>query len=53
MSKKEPESSEITSFYLAPSDGGDVMDFKPGQYTSIKLAKDRGEGWTHDQVIYR
>ncbi|MFD1768745.1 NO-inducible flavohemoprotein [Sphingobacterium suaedae] len=35
--KKVEESSEITSFYLYPSDGGTVADFMPGQYISLRL----------------
>ena len=35
--KKEPESQEITSFYLQPVDGGKLPDFKPGQFLTIKL----------------
>ena len=35
--KKEPESKEITSFYFQPVDGGEIPDFKPGQYLTIKL----------------
>lgn len=35
--KKEPESKEITSFYLQPVDGEAIPDFKPGQYLTIKL----------------
>lgn len=35
--KKEPESTEITSFYLKPQDGGKLPDFKPGQFLTIKL----------------
>ncbi|MDR2283125.1 MAG: NO-inducible flavohemoprotein [Sphingobacterium sp.] len=31
------ESNEITSFYLYPSDGGDVADYLPGQYISLRL----------------
>ena len=31
------ESAEITSFYLYPSDGGDVADYLPGQYISLRL----------------
>ena len=34
---KIEESSEITSFYLYPADGGDVAEFKPGQYISLKV----------------
>ncbi len=35
--KKVKESSEITSFYLYPADGGAVADYKPGQYISLRL----------------
>ena len=35
--KKEPESKEITSFYFQPVDGGELPDFKPGQFLTIKL----------------
>ena len=35
--KKQPESKEITSFYFQPVDGGEIPDFKPGQYLTIKL----------------
>ncbi|MGO1245548.1 MAG: NO-inducible flavohemoprotein [Sphingobacterium sp.] len=34
---KVEESSEITSFYLYPADGGAVPDYKPGQYISLRL----------------
>lgn len=34
---KVVESSEVTSFYLYPADGGPVADFKPGQYISLRL----------------
>ena len=37
VAKKEVESTEITSFYLQPVDGGQLPDFKPGQYLTIKL----------------
>lgn len=37
VGKKVAESSEITSFYLYPSDGGGIADFKPGQYISVRL----------------
>ena len=36
VARREPESSEITSFYLKPADGGPVCDFEPGQYISLK-----------------
>ncbi|KAK8134959.1 flavohemoprotein [Apiospora sp. TS-2023a] len=38
ITKKVAESSEITSFYLAPEDGKlPLPDFKPGQYISLHL----------------
>ena len=35
--KKEKESANITSFYLAPSDGGGAPFFKPGQYLTLRV----------------
>jgi len=35
--RKEVESDVITSFYLVPIEGGAVPDFKPGQYTTIRV----------------
>lgn len=37
VKQKVKESEEITSFYLYPSDGGDVADFSAGQYISLRL----------------
>ncbi|WP_429051595.1 NO-inducible flavohemoprotein [Chitinophaga sp. W3I9] len=37
VKQKVKESSEITSFYLYPADGGAVADFMPGQYISLRL----------------
>ncbi|WP_044874162.1 NO-inducible flavohemoprotein [Pseudomonas sp. LFM046] len=37
LARKDEESAEITSFYLVPEDGGDVMDFVPGQYIGLRL----------------
>jgi nitric oxide dioxygenase len=37
VTQKIAESSEITSFYLEPVDGGAVVDFKPGQYLGLRL----------------
>lgn len=37
ISRKETESSNITSFYLVPSDGAPVPDFKPGQYITVRI----------------
>ncbi|KAI1343745.1 globin-like protein [Xylariaceae sp. FL0016] len=38
IQKKVPESSEITSFFLAPEDGRPLPSFLPGQYVSIQLS---------------
>lgn len=37
VKQKVAESTEITSFYLYPADGGRVADFLPGQYVSVRL----------------
>ncbi|RWA05731.1 hypothetical protein EKO27_g9368 [Xylaria grammica] len=37
IQKKVAESSEITSFYLAPEDGVPLPAFLPGQYISLQL----------------
>jgi nitric oxide dioxygenase len=34
--RKQVESDEITSFYLAPADGAPAGGFEPGQYVSVK-----------------
>jgi nitric oxide dioxygenase len=40
VERKEVESGEITSFYLAPADGLPVLDFEPGQYIGLRLNVD-------------
>lgn len=37
VQEKTPESEVITSFVLAPSDGGPLPDFHPGQYISLAV----------------
>lgn len=37
VDRKVKESQEITSFYLKPQDKGELPDFKPGQFLTIKL----------------
>jgi nitric oxide dioxygenase len=37
---KVQESAEIVSFYLAPADGGAILDFAPGQYIGLQLMID-------------
>ena len=37
VDRKVRESQEITSFYLKPQDRGEIPDFKPGQFLTIKL----------------
>ena len=43
VTRKVPESPEITSFYLTPQDGGALMDFTPGQYLGLRLVVDGQE----------
>jgi nitric oxide dioxygenase len=35
--RKQRESDEITSFYLRPADGGEVVEFHPGQYIGLRV----------------
>ena len=37
IADKVPESAEITSFYLVPTDGGEVPAYQPGQYVSVRI----------------
>lgn len=41
--RKDAESSEITSFYLEPVDGGAVLAHQPGQYIGLRLVLDGEE----------
>jgi nitric oxide dioxygenase len=36
VARKEVESDEITSFYLAPADGSSSCEFKAGQFVTVK-----------------
>lgn len=40
---KVVESAEITSFHLAPVDGGALLDYQPGQYIGMRLLLDGEE----------
>lgn len=44
---KEPQSSLISSFELAPADGGPVADYQPGHYLGIWL---KPEGFPHQEI---
>ncbi|RKQ37596.1 NO-inducible flavohemoprotein [Oceanobacillus halophilus] len=46
VQKKEPESKEVTSFYLVPADGKKIATYQPGQYITVK-ARIPGEEYTH------
>jgi nitric oxide dioxygenase len=37
VTRKVAESEEITSFYLAPVDGGEVPGYRPGQHIALRL----------------
>ena len=41
VKEKQVESELITSFLLAPADGGPVVGFKPGQYLNLHLVSDQ------------
>ncbi|MEM5339251.1 NO-inducible flavohemoprotein [Paraburkholderia azotifigens] len=43
VARKVKESDEITSFYLRPADGGDLLEFQPGQYIGLRLVVDGEE----------
>jgi nitric oxide dioxygenase len=42
VTRKEKESSNITSFYLAAGDGTPLPSFKPGQYITLRAATPKG-----------
>ena len=42
VTRKQPESEVITSFYLEPLDGGAVAGFSPGQYTTVRMDDSQG-----------
>ncbi|MEG3765415.1 NO-inducible flavohemoprotein [Alteromonas sp. 14N.309.X.WAT.G.H12] len=44
---KTPESELVTSFVLAPVDGGPVIDYLPGQYLGVKV---RPQGSDYDEI---
>ncbi|MDE2075702.1 MAG: NO-inducible flavohemoprotein [Burkholderiales bacterium] len=37
VQRKVAESDEITSFHLAPADGGTVSTYRPGQYVTVRV----------------
>jgi nitric oxide dioxygenase len=43
VARKVQESDEITSFYFRPDDGGELLDFHPGQYIGLRLVIDGEE----------
>ncbi len=43
VSAKQPESELVTSFILTPEDGGEVLDYQPGQYIGIELKPNQGD----------
>lgn len=43
VSAKQPESELVTSFILTPEDGGEVLNYQPGQYIGIELKPTQGD----------
>ncbi|WP_439887021.1 NO-inducible flavohemoprotein [Pseudomonas sp. MBLB4123] len=43
LARRVVESEEIVSLYLAPEDGGALLDFQPGQYIGLRLWLDGEE----------
>ena len=44
---KQPRSELITSFELEAADGGDVADYRPGQYLAVWI---KPEGFEHQEI---
>lgn len=42
IDRKEPESNNITSFYLKPKDGGALPDYMAGQYITLRMPTQNG-----------
>ncbi len=47
ITRKQPQSSAITSFELSPVDGEAVADYQPGQYLALWL---KPEGFKHQEI---
>nr|WP_298413676.1 NO-inducible flavohemoprotein [uncultured Halomonas sp.] len=47
IAEKTPESAVITSFVLAPQDGGPVADYQPGQFIGVRLVIDGEPVYRH------
>ena len=43
VTRTQPESQVITSFFLQPADGAGIPVFKPGQYVTVRIPDDRGQ----------
>ncbi|EPT8449508.1 NO-inducible flavohemoprotein [Vibrio fluvialis] len=43
VAEKRVESELVTSFILAPKDGGSVLDYQPGQYIGIEVTPKGGQ----------
>ena len=46
IDKKEKESNSVTSYYLKPTDGGEIISYEPGQYLTV-WATIPGEKYKH------
>lgn len=42
---KSPESELVTSFILAPADGGPVLAYQPGQYLAVRVKPQGADYW--------